>query len=126
MIDTRTNINNITFYQPFSLRMFLLVILKRKKLILAVFISTLVTVAILTFIQTPVYLASAKILVEPEKFSDSMVLFNINAPAKFRNQNWINSEIDILKSRPVAERVVEEFNLEKTEDGNTPPLENKE
>ena len=128
MIDSKAGINNITIYQPFSLRIFLLVILKRKKLILTVFISTLATVAILTFIQTPTYISSAKILVEPEKFSDSMVLFNINAPSKYSNLNWINSEIDILKSRPVAERVVEEFNLEKTDDKNSDisPAEKRE
>ena len=35
-------------------------------------------------------------------------------------------KINILLRNANGETYVEEFNLEKTEDGNTPPLENKE
>jgi len=115
MIDTRMNNKHLIIDHTYSIRKFLLVIFKRKKLILAVLFTTLVAVSILTFIQTPIYRATAKVLVEPEKYSESMLLFDINVPSKFKDQNWINSEIDILQSRPVASRVVKDFNLAENE-----------
>ncbi|KAA3620035.1 MAG: hypothetical protein DWQ05_04725 [Calditrichaeota bacterium] len=109
--------------QSQPLQKFLLVILKRKYIIIGVFLTTLVVVAALTFTATPVFRASAKILVKPEKLSDSMILFRLNSPTKLNPQTWINSEIDILKTRPVAEKTVEAFNLAAVEsdDGKLTP-----
>ena len=61
-----------------SLQKFLVVLMKQKKLVAGIFLTTFITVALFTFLQTPLYRASAKVLMEPEKLSDSMVMFRFS------------------------------------------------
>ena len=103
--------NTYTIGQPISLQKVLAILSKRKGVIAVVFLITLATVAVSTFLQSPVYQASLKILVEPEHQSASRALFRVSSPVKFDNQTWLNSELDILTSRPVAKRTVEDFIL---------------
>ncbi|MCA9734473.1 MAG: GumC family protein [Deferribacteres bacterium] len=110
-----------------SLQKFLVVLMKQKKLVAGIFLTTFITVALFTFLQTPLYRASAKVLMEPEKLSDSMVMFRLS-PSRERNElNWLNSEISILQSRPIAARIVQQFNLlEPEENGNKLSDEDKQ
>ncbi len=104
----------LTNRQLLPLQKLLLVILKRKYIIIGVFCTTLALVATATFTTTPVYRASAKILVKPEKLSESMIFFRLNSPLKLNPQTWLNSEIDLLQTRPVAEKTVLTFGLQKS------------
>ena len=102
--------------QLLPLQKLLLVIIKRKLIIIGVFAVTLLFVAAVTFSTTPVYRASAKIMVKPERLSEGMIFFRLNSPMKLNAETWLNSEIDLLQTRPVAERTVLAFGLHKAID----------
>ena len=98
-----------------TFRDFLHIVFKRKKIILLFFFATICTVAILTFLETPTYVASSQILVKigredvftPEIPTGSNVL-----PSYFNRQEQLNSEIEILSGRALAERVIESIGAE--------------
>jgi len=91
-----------------SLRDFLHVVFKRKNHILLFFIVTVCTVAIGSLVVKPTYEATSQILVKIGRE-------NLYAPASgnvapvvsFNREEQINSEIEILQSRFLAEKVVE-------------------
>ena len=98
-----------------TFRDFLHIVFKRKKIILLFFFATICTVALLTFLETPTYVASSQILVKigredvftPEIPTGSNVL-----PSYFNRQEQLNSEIEILSGRALAERVIESIGAE--------------
>lgn len=97
-----------------SLRDFLYVVFKHKTKILTVFLATVITVTAASFIMKPTYEASSNILI---KFGRE----NIYTPAtadgsthivSLNRQEEINSEIEILKSRNLTERIVRTLGVE--------------
>ncbi len=77
-------------------------IFKRKIQIILFFTAVVLTVAIGTLMATPIYQATAKILVKIERE-------NVNRPAsamRLPGEMQINSEIQILNSRSLAEKVL--------------------
>ena len=94
-----------------SLRDFLHVVFKRKIHILLFFIVTVCTVAIGTLATKPTYEATAQILVKIGRENLYVPTVpaggNANPVFSFNREEQINSEIEILKSRFLAEKVVE-------------------
>jgi len=101
---------DITGPPSFSLRDIFHVIFKRKVQILLFFVAVFVTVAIGTFLATPVYNASAQILI---KLGREDVFVPTSGDARpfitSGREERINSEIEILKSRALAEKAVKEI-----------------
>jgi uncharacterized protein involved in exopolysaccharide biosynthesis len=101
-------------YRQSSLRDFLHVIFKRKHQILLFFAVTVCTVVIGTFMMRPVYEAKAQILVKigrenlyiPPNSTNSQVI-------NYNQDDQVNSEIELLKSRSLAEKVIKTIGLEK-------------
>jgi polysaccharide biosynthesis protein PslE len=92
-----------------SLRDFLNVIFKRKVQILVFFISTFSVVAIATFAMQPIYEASSQILVKigRENLYVPTVPGSGNSPViSVHREEQVNSEIEIIKGRTLAEEVV--------------------
>ena len=90
-----------------SLRDFLYVIFKRKAQILLFFFATFCTVAVGTLIIKPSYQATAQILVKIGRESVYVPASGSVQPViNFKNEERINSEIEILKSPSLAEKVV--------------------
>jgi polysaccharide chain length determinant protein (PEP-CTERM system associated) len=96
-----------------SFRDFLNVFFKRKKQILIFFVVTVCTVGAGTFVVKPTYEADAQILVKmgrenlytpPSGKTNPIINFNSN--------DQINSEIELLKSRSLAENVVRSLGVE--------------
>ena len=88
--------------QATSLRDIFHVVFKRKIQITLFFTAVVLTVAIGTLRATPIYQATAKILVKIERE-------NVNRPAsamRLPGEMQINSEIQILNSRSLAEKVL--------------------
>ena len=86
--------------QETSLRDIFHVVFKRKFQIILVFAAVVLTVAIGTLRTTSIYQATAKILVKIERE-------NVNRPVssvRFPGEMQINSEIQILNSRSLAEK----------------------
>jgi uncharacterized protein involved in exopolysaccharide biosynthesis len=95
-----------------SLKELLHIVFKRKKQILFFFLITVCIVAIRTFVAKPTYVAKAQILVKigrenfyvpPNSTTSKIITPNLD--------NQINSEIELLRSRSLAENVLKTIGL---------------
>lgn len=113
------NSNQVEKEQPTSLINFINILFKRKKIILSFLITVVSVVTIFSFIMPPIYQANSKLLLERELDSEKSLLFRMNLPQSYGQDDWINTEIEILNSYPVAHEVVEIFGLDQTEKKET-------
>jgi uncharacterized protein involved in exopolysaccharide biosynthesis len=96
-------------------RDFLHIVFKRKGIILLFFFATICTVALFTFMETPTYEASSQILVKigrEDIFTPEIPTGSNAMPTYFNRQEQINSEIEILSGRALAERVITSIGAE--------------
>lgn len=99
-------------YMEFSQRNFLEVVLKRRWIIVILFFTIVLTVGAGTLLMTPVYKTTAKIILEKKLEQEKYSLLNL--PGIIRDPyDFIASEIEIIKSRPVAETVVKKLQLHR-------------
>lgn len=107
--------SNITISQPpISLRNFLNVIFKWKKVILAAFVTIVFTITLGSFLITPTYRSSSKILLTPEANSEMAILFGISIRKNNHyGKDLLASEIEILTSRPVANKVIQHLEMDQ-------------
>lgn len=100
-------------FRQSSFRDFLHVIFKRKNQILLFFAVTVCTVVIGTFVSKPVYEAKAQILVKMGRENIYIPPTGTNSQIiNFNRDNQINSEIELLKSRSLAENVIKSLGTE--------------
>ena len=94
-------------FRTLSLRDILDVIFKRKSQVLLFFLAVILAVAGGTFLIRPVYEASAQILIKMGRESIFVPAGrDANPIINYNREELINSEIEILKSRSLAEKVV--------------------
>ena len=94
-------------FKTLSLRDILDVIFKRKSFLLLFFLTVILAVAGGTFLIKPVYEASAQILIKRGRESVFVPAGrDANPVISYNREELINSEIEILKSRSLAEKVV--------------------
>lgn len=92
---------------PLQMRKLLNVLFKRKFQVLAFFLAVVATITAITFVMKPVYESTAQLLVTMGEGSVLLSGFNDNSPlVRLDYENVINSEIEILKSKAVAEKVI--------------------
>lgn len=93
-----------------STRIFLHILFKRKLQIISFFCITLIIVGAYTTVTDTVYEASAEILVKVGR-ENLYTPTNPDAPSTpllaFSSQEQINSEIELIKSRPLIEKVID-------------------
>jgi succinoglycan biosynthesis transport protein ExoP len=106
------NHNNPEPVQPVSLRNFIAVLFKRKSIILTFFLTVVIVVTAGSFLLPKIFQSSAQLLVEKELDSEKALLFRMNFPQGYEKYDFINSEIEIIKSYPIALRVVNNFAAE--------------
>ena len=111
--------------KPDSAVSLLNMLFKRGKVILIFFVSVVSTVTIASFVMTPVYRADSKLLVEREFDSEKAFLFQMSLPSSYERYNWIQSEMDIIKSHPVAVELVDSFKLDEREKMDVPITESE-
>jgi len=87
------------------LREYLRVIRKHAWLIIACFVVVVGTVAIGTYLQVPVYRAVTKALIAPE--APKVVNIQEVAPNAGDSQEVFQTQIQVIKSRPVIQRVLD-------------------
>ena len=102
--------------QATSLRSVLMVLFKRKRIILTFFITVVVVVTVGSFLMPKIYQAESKLMVEKEIDSEKALLFQMNLSQRYNNYDFINSEIEILTSYPIAARVVKKYQSELIEE----------
>jgi len=83
------------------------VILRRRMTVALVFLTVFITVALYTFLATPIYEAAATLHVKDDKAKGGML-----GELSLGSTNPINAEIEIFKSRTNAEKVVKELHLD--------------
>jgi uncharacterized protein involved in exopolysaccharide biosynthesis len=92
---------------------YLWVLAKHKWLITGVFLLTVITVAIWTFLQVPLYQAAATVLIDPEPPK----VLNIQEVTPMGTSSWDPSyyptQYEIIKSRPVLKKAAEALNLKQ-------------
>lgn len=109
------NKNNTLGQPPVSVRNFVNVIFKWKKAIAACFITIVLTITLGSFLITPIYRSTSKVLFLPDSNNDIAMLFGISVRTSSRyGDDKISSEIEILTSRPVIERVIKHLELEES------------
>ncbi len=86
---------------------YLNVLFRRRKTFLAAFVAVFAGVALYTFLMKPIYQASATLHVKDEKQGKSELLDLMLS----NDSDTVDSEIEILKSRTNAEKVVKELHL---------------
>jgi len=94
-----------------SLSKLMMVLYRRRYILLIVFCTILGTVIVGTLLKTPVYQADAKILVEKEVDQEKSLLFRMNLRLSYDNYEWQRSEIEIIKSIPLAVKILDRFHL---------------
>jgi uncharacterized protein involved in exopolysaccharide biosynthesis len=84
---------------------------KHRWLVCGLFLATVLTVGIYSFVQTPIYQATATVLIEPEppKVLNIQEVSPIGSPT----QDYYRTQYEIMTSRPIVEKVIESLNLKK-------------
>jgi len=97
-----------------SLRNFAAFFFKRKRIIVSFFVAVVGTVTLGSLVMSPVYRATAKVLVERDVETQKALLFRMEVAARYENFDWLASEIEIIKSHPLAARVVQVSKLDQS------------
>ena len=86
------------------LKDYLHILRKHRWLITGLFLVTVLTVAIWTFVQTPIFQASAMVLIEPEppKVLNIQEVSPIGGPT----QDYYRTQYELITSRPIVEKVI--------------------
>lgn len=83
---------------------------RRSRFFAGTALAVLSAVVIFTFLQTPRYTGSAEVMIDTRKHEVSNIQDVLSGlPA---DTNVVDTEVDVLKSRTLAERVVKELNLD--------------
>jgi uncharacterized protein involved in exopolysaccharide biosynthesis len=84
---------------------------KHRWLVAGLFMLTVLTVAIWTFVQTPIFQATATVLIEPEPPK----VLNIQevSPIGAATQDYYRTQYELITSRPIVEKVIETLNLKQ-------------
>lgn len=102
--------------EEFDLRALLRMLWRRRRIILGTVVLLTAIAAVVTYQLTPVYRASAQIMVEPREANVvdiEAVLSGLPADAE-----TINSEIEVIESRHLAQRVIDKLALDRDPEFN--------
>ena len=91
---------------------------KHRWLMTGIFLLTVLTVAIWTFVQVPIYEAGATILIDPEPPKVLNIQDVVPIGGGIWDRNFYPTQYEIIKSRPVIERAAAALNA-KTRPGST-------
>jgi uncharacterized protein involved in exopolysaccharide biosynthesis len=94
------------------LRSYLQLFHKRRWMIISVFLIVVATGIIRTYLQTPIYRASARVMIEPEA-PKVLNIQDLNPTGGQFYQQYYLTQYELIKSRPVIEKAIENFNLAK-------------
>ncbi len=95
--------------ESMHLREYLRVVRKHGWLILACFLVVVATVGVGTYLQPPIYRAGTKALIERE--APRVVNFQDAGPVGEDSPEFFQTQIQIIRSRPVVQRVIDTLGL---------------
>ena len=88
------------------------IIIRRKRLIAVVTAIITLCGVILLLLLPKKYESVADILLEKLNDSEKAMLFRVNIPNLFDKLDWVNAEIQIIRSRPVADATIAAIGLD--------------
>ena len=100
--------------EQINLRDYLYVIQKRRWTVITVFAVIVITVAILTFTATPIYEATARLIIDKE--NPNVVSIQEVMSVDASGSDYYQTQYKIIESRTVARKVVRRLNLDKSEE----------
>jgi uncharacterized protein involved in exopolysaccharide biosynthesis len=85
------------------------VLRKHRYLVAGLFLLSVFSVAVWSFVQTPIYQASATVLIEPEppRVLNIQEVTPIGSPT----QEYYRTQYELMTSRPIVEKVIDNLNL---------------
>ena len=95
----------------FSMRSLFSILFKRKRTILLVVSACVVVAVIAGFITQPTYRAHLQIILHRDEALEKAALLRVNMPYNSGSNEWIDSEIAMLRSFPVAAHLVQTLNI---------------
>ncbi|MFC1659429.1 GumC family protein [Pseudomonadota bacterium] len=117
---TNFNSNKNYYSETLDLNDILLILWKGRRIIITTIIVTVLLALIFVFTKKPVYTAESTIQINPG-LQNSLDISSIFSAKSFEHTT-IKSEIDIIKSKKVAKKVVEKLNLVEYTTTNTEDL----
>jgi uncharacterized protein involved in exopolysaccharide biosynthesis len=103
-----------------QIRDILHVIFKRKRLIGALFLAVALPGLIATYLRKPSYMATAKVMISTQRSDPTLQPTDLTKLESIQlNESLVNSEVQVISSRDLLERVVR--TLAVSGDGNGPP-----
>ena len=88
------------------------IVVKRKWSLIAFFLLVVITTAIATMLQTPIYRAVISLKIERDQ--PKVVDYKEVTPIEYGDMDFYKTQYELLKSRTLAERVVEQLNLRQS------------
>ncbi len=95
--------------EEINLRDYIDVIFRRKWLIIGMLFLTFISTLIFSLAQEKLYLASGTIEVNPE--SQNVTKFEDVVTERLRTEEFVSTQVSLLKSNSIAERVINAINL---------------
>jgi capsular exopolysaccharide family len=95
--------------QSINLREYWLIIVKRKWTVISLFLMVIIIAIIATFLTTPIYRATTILQIEREAVK--VVEFQEVNPSDSGGADFYQTQYELLKSRSLAERVVDQLGL---------------
>ena len=92
---------------------------KRRRLIVIFFIAVVGLVTVVSLLTPHIYQANARLLVERGMDTEKALILRMNSMFGNQPYNWINGEVAIIRSNPVAEAVIRKLKLYP--EGYAPP-----
>ena len=109
-MQTNNNTRPSSHLDP--IRKFLSLFFKHSRTFYIILIGIAAAFVLVAITRTPLYEANAKLIVEKKQDSQKALLLGINEWGSHEQYNWINSEVEVLKSYPVAVAVLEDVGRE--------------
>ena len=94
------------------LSQYLMVLLKRRTLIILVFILTVLATAFYSYTVDPVYRSTAKLIIDRETSSSPITGERMDFESYHSQSMTFNTSIDMIKSTAVLKRVIQALNLD--------------
>ncbi|MEK7721404.1 MAG: GNVR domain-containing protein, partial [Elusimicrobiota bacterium] len=104
------NDNNSDNELEFDISYYLELILRRRWVALSVFVSTVITVALITFNTRPVFQSQALLVIEKERGSN--VIYQGGPTVERGNDDYYQTQYKLLKSEALLKTVYKRLNLE--------------
>lgn len=95
---------------------YLMVLLKRRAVIIAFFVFTLTATVLFTFLSTPVYQSTAKLIIDKESSSSPITGERVEYENYMSQSMTFNTHFKLIQSLPVIDKMIDTLDLENAEE----------